>query len=169
MFGLREGVQHLANVRIRGKIRREEWPKIAERFREGETLAAIARSYQCTAPAIRYIIARSSTRPAKRTREAMVAALPDRLAPTERTRAPVNLRPPDVRDSTREIWSRIDNDIATFLAAMDALSLNESDSAYETLLMATDRLLWASARTRLELEQILKRRKEGLPARRASA
>jgi hypothetical protein len=68
---------------------------------------------------------------------------------------------------TKEIWSRINNDIATFLAAIDALSLNESDKAYEALLVATDRLLWASARTRLELEQILKRRKDGSSARRA--
>jgi len=52
----------LANVRIRGKIPREEWPKIAARFHNGETLTEIGRSYNCTAPAIRYIVARTSTR-----------------------------------------------------------------------------------------------------------
>ena len=48
----------MANVRIRGKIPRDEWPKIAARFQNGETLTEIARSYDCTAPAIRYIVGR---------------------------------------------------------------------------------------------------------------
>ena len=156
-------------MRIRGKIRREEWPKIAERFRKGETLTEIARSYQCTAPAIRYIVARASTRSARGRMEAPVLGTPSRPPSEDRRQSPDNVRPLEVAPRTREIWSRINNDIATFLAAMDALSLNESDGNYEALLMATDRLLWASARTRLELEQILKRRKEGLPARRALA
>ncbi len=158
----------MANVRIRGKIRREEWPKIAERFRKGETLTEIARSYQCTAPAIRYIIARASSRPAKG--KALAPGTPNRPPLGDRGRSlGNNVRALEVAPPTMEIWSRINNDIATFLAAMDALSLNESDGAYEVLLMATDRLLWASARTRLEVEQILKRRKEGPPARRALA
>jgi uncharacterized protein (DUF433 family) len=164
---LEKGCNTLANVRIRGKIRREEWPKIAERFRKGETLTEIARSYQCTAPAIRYIIARASSRPAKG--KALALGTPNRPPPGDRGRSLGNVRALEVAPSAKEIWSRINNDIATFLAAMDALSLNESDGAYEALLMATDRLLWASARTRLEVEQILKRRKEGLPARRALA
>ena len=55
----------MANVRIRGKIPREEWPKIAARFQNGETLTEIARSYHCTAPAIRYIVGRVSIRGGK--------------------------------------------------------------------------------------------------------
>ena len=47
------------NARMRGKIRHEEWPRIAERFQRGETLAEIARSYGCTPPAIRYIVGRA--------------------------------------------------------------------------------------------------------------
>src|SRR3546814_1687689 len=43
-------------IRASGNIPHQEWPKIAERFRNGETLAQIARSYQRTAPAIRDII-----------------------------------------------------------------------------------------------------------------
>src|SRR5262249_31496501 len=149
----------LVNVRIRGKIRREEWPKIAERFRKGETLTEIARSYNCTAPAIRYIVARASTRPAKGRTEGFAPGASNRPSPADRGSGLGNIRLVKVALPTKEIWSRINNDIATFLAAMDALSLNESDGAYEALLMATDRLLWASARTRLEVEQILKRRK----------
>ena len=55
----------MANVRIRGKIARDEWPKIAARFHNGETLTEIGRSYNCPAPAIRYIVARTSTSGAK--------------------------------------------------------------------------------------------------------
>ncbi len=52
----------MPNVRIRGKIPREEWPKIVARFQSGETLTEIGRSYHCTAPAIRYIVSRVSIR-----------------------------------------------------------------------------------------------------------
>jgi hypothetical protein len=68
----------------------------------------------------------------------------------------------------RDIWGRINSDIATFLAAIDSLSSDDSDDNYEALLDATDRLLWASARTRLELERILGNRKKGAPLRRMS-
>jgi hypothetical protein len=71
----------------------------------------------------------------------------------------------------RDIWGRINTDIATFLAAMDSLSSDDSDNNYEALealLVATDRLLWASARTRLELERVLGKRKKGASIRRIS-
>jgi hypothetical protein len=58
------------------------------------------------------------------------------------------------------IWGRINTDIATFLAAMDSLSSEDSEANYEALLAATDRLLWAAARTRLELERVLGSRKK---------
>jgi hypothetical protein len=54
-----------------------------------------------------------------------------------------------------DVWGRINTDITMFLAAMDTLSSDESVGNYEALLAATDRLLWAAARTRLELERIL--------------
>lgn len=66
-----------------------------------------------------------------------------------------------------DIWGRINNDIATFLAAMDALFASESDKNYEGLLQATDRLLWASARTRLEVERVLTARRASGTRRRA--
>ena len=55
----------------------------------------------------------------------------------------------------KEVWGRINIDIATFLGAMEAVSLDDSDDNYQVLMEATDRLLWGSARTRLELERIL--------------
>lgn len=147
----------MKNVRIRGKIRREEWPKIAERFRKGESLAEIARSYGCTAPAIRYIIRRVDRDNSEN--ENTVASVRSGRATAEvvsvETRTHANRR------SGGEIWERISSDIASFLAGMDALSVNDSDENYEALLLATDRLLRSSARTRLELERVLESRKIG--------
>ena len=57
--------------------------------------------------------------------------------------------------------------IASYLRAVDALS-EETDANYETLLMAADRLLRGSARMRLEVEEILRKRKELAPAMRSS-
>jgi hypothetical protein len=159
------------NVRIRGKISRKEWPKIAERFSKGETLAEIARSYQCTAPAIRYIVGRVSQRADGGNTEddtpksaaassvsgratAQLFSVEDRGQSGRRSEGPSTA-------DTAEIWDRISSDIASFLAGMDAVSVIDSDENYQALLVATDRLLRASARTRLELERVLGSRKMG--------
>src|SRR3546814_12620591 len=42
------------------------------------------------------------------------------------------------------IRDRVSSAIASFLAGMDALSDADSDANYEALLVATDRLFWAS-------------------------
>lgn len=166
----------MTNARIRGKIRHEEWPKIAERFSKGETLTEIARSYRCTAPAIRYIVNRASTRVGRGKMErdklegvGVVAQLDEsrrKLAPGNDERSySKGRRRFSVDAPANDIWGRISNDIATFLTAVDSLSTNDSDNNYETLLLATDRLLLASARTRLELERVLTDRKKRAPIR----
>jgi hypothetical protein len=172
----------LVNVRIRGKISRTEWPKIIERFQNGETLTEIARSYHCTAPAIRYIVNRVSTRQVRgkmeRDKVEKIAVL---ASSDERRRNSLRTGELDDRSiagrshgaflpesATSDIWSRVNNDIATFLAAMDSLSSDDSDRNCEALLLATDRLLWAAARTRLELERVLSNRKKGVAIRRVS-
>jgi hypothetical protein len=153
----------LPNVRVRGKISKVEWPKIAGRFRNGETLTEIARSYGCTAPAIRYIVGRTPVSAEKRAMlvppiEARRAARPS--ASSDRPDSGRGGTKPSPIGPTRDIWDRVNTDIATFLAAMDSLLSDDSDANYEALLAATDRLLWAGARTRLELERILGRKKE---------
>jgi hypothetical protein len=158
------------NVRVRGKIRREEWPKIAERFENGETLSEIARSYQCTAPAIRYILGRVSTR----SEEANLDDdKPEGVATPVRgdgRRTTMQVVSGDAQGQASrgsaespaaEIWDRISSDIASFLAGMDALTIDDSDENYEALLAAADRLLRASALTRIELERILNSRRLG--------
>jgi hypothetical protein len=157
----------LPNPRIRGKISKEEWVKIAARFHSGETFAQIARSYQCTPPAIRYIVARVPTREVRKMIDRDTQGKVALLAPPATGRRSRNVRTEEHRERTapranfqpdapvKDVWARINIDIATFLAAMQSVSEDDSDDNYQALLEATDRLLWGSARTRLELERIL--------------
>src|SRR5260370_417438 len=46
----------------RGKIPQSDWPSIMARYDSGETLASIARTYDCSPPAISYVVSRSRTR-----------------------------------------------------------------------------------------------------------
>jgi hypothetical protein len=46
----------------RGKIPQADWPAIMVRYEAGETLASIARTYDCSPPAISYIVSRSRDR-----------------------------------------------------------------------------------------------------------
>jgi hypothetical protein len=48
----------------RGKIPPQDWPSIIARYQAGETLARIARTYDCSPPAISYIVSRSRAREA---------------------------------------------------------------------------------------------------------
>src|SRR5215831_19200822 len=52
----------MAAKREKGKIAHAEWPAIVGRYAGGESMASIARSYGCTAPAIRYIVNRGTVR-----------------------------------------------------------------------------------------------------------
>ncbi len=51
---------------------------------------------------------------------------------------------------------------------MESLSADDSEENYQALLDATDRLLWGSARTRLELERLLGNAKRSQGVRRLS-
>ena len=46
----------------RGKSPPQDWPSIISRYQTGETLASIARTYDCSPPAISYIVSRSRAR-----------------------------------------------------------------------------------------------------------
>jgi hypothetical protein len=48
----------------RGKIPQQDWPSIITRYEAGETLASIARTYDCSPPAISYIVSRTRARTA---------------------------------------------------------------------------------------------------------
>src|ERR1700752_4269415 len=46
----------------RGKIPQSDWPLIMARYDAGETLASIARTYDCSPPAISYVVSRTRAR-----------------------------------------------------------------------------------------------------------
>src|SRR5690348_7280875 len=46
----------------RGKIPQSDWPLIMARYEAGETLASIARTYDCSPPAISYVVSRTRAR-----------------------------------------------------------------------------------------------------------
>ena len=53
-----------------------------------------------------------------------------------------------------ELRARVDTDIAAFLAAFDAALVQDTQENRSALREATDRLLRAGARTRIELERL---------------
>src|ERR1700757_728590 len=46
----------------KGKKPHHDWPSIIKRYEAGETLASIARTYDCSPPAISYIVSRNRAR-----------------------------------------------------------------------------------------------------------
>ena len=46
----------------RGKIPQSDWPLIMARYDSGETLASIAKTYDCSPPAISYVVSRGRAR-----------------------------------------------------------------------------------------------------------
>lgn len=64
----------------RGKIPQQDWPSIIARYEAGETLASIARTYDCSPPAISYILSRSRARAATAATLAAAPSLQDQSA-----------------------------------------------------------------------------------------
>jgi hypothetical protein len=134
----------------KGKIPVQEWSVIATRHQQGESLASLARAYGCTAPAISYIVRRVANPEQSRSRivEGRVA-LAGAAAPAVRAEPQEGPRAidPQLRD-------RVHSDISTFLVAFDAACTKLNAETRARLLDATDRLLRAGARTRIELERL---------------
>jgi len=136
------------------KIPRQEWAAIANRRHQGESFASIARTYDCTPPAIRYIVQRGSqlrdgeavppsvvSRPSAASRSVR-AAMPGPFRQTSTTGLNVVLR-----DATTA-------EVANFLVAFDGAIEDPTTHALENLRDATDRLLRAVARVRIALEPL---------------
>jgi hypothetical protein len=148
--------------REKGKIPRGEWPAIVARSSDGESLASIARRYNCTAPAIRYIVKRSAAsqkQPQDGPRIGLVGAkhpsgaraipnAPELVASGAAPRGTARF------NLDAEIYERVTSDIASFLVLLDAAVGDPGARNLESLRLATDRLMRAAARTRLELERV---------------
>lgn len=154
-------------MRQQRKISRDEWAAIAARHATGESLASIGRVYDCTAPAIRYIL--------RQARKSDPALMPDQTIPSavqpldadlagdERRRAEpasgsgrgakgqAGSNQRAVFDpSLREAMTL---EISAFLVAFDAVVVGGTPEAFDRLRGATDRLMRAAARVRIELER----------------
>jgi transposase-like protein len=158
----------MSGERRKGKIPHSEWSEIARRYGAGETLTEIARRYDCTAPAIRYIIKRQRSGPQGRERAGGRPGLLQRRSPgaTHPNAVSAAIEMPAKTSSTERVpasfWTRVSSDIASFLAAMDATIADENDATHTTLLEAADRLLRVSALTRLEIERVRRARQKTL-------
>jgi hypothetical protein len=73
----------------RGKIPQQDWPSIITRHEAGETLASIARTYDCSPPAISYIVSRSR---ARRSADEPAPAIP--VTPAEPQLVKIHPSPP---------------------------------------------------------------------------
>ncbi len=165
----------MKGLTTRGKIPFSDRPRIVARYEGGETIASISRSFGCTAPAIRYLIKRTKgtlsrdnearTRgTAHGTPKAPSPALSSTLEilraaslPLDRTVLGAPVRTIENAGSEifdRSLRDRISSDIAAFLVAFDAATRELTRLNIETLVEATDSLLQACARTRMELDRL---------------
>jgi hypothetical protein len=171
----------MAGIREKGKIARQEWPKILARYNSGETIAQISRAYGCTAPAIRYIIKRTGSlkeRAEGPPSEAAASAENEkrRVSPgrpvrvsTDRPTAkmPAGATLERERAVGIELRNRVTADVAGFLVALDYVVIDNSAEALATLQDAADRLMRSTARVRLELERLAEGGKRGASATKA--
>jgi hypothetical protein len=164
----------MVNLREKGKIPRNEWPRILSKYASGESVAQIGRDYGCTAPAIRYIIKRvgmlkgdgGGEGPLS---ERKILPSPTSRSPTSRSMAPsrqkngaASATPPHVAESGTsggllgpELRARVTGDVVSVLAALDRAVLEGSIDSLTALQEAVDNLMRSAARTRIDLGRIL--------------
>jgi len=108
----------------RGKIPQSDWPLIMARYDSGETLASIARTYDCSPPAISYVVSRSRARqpgaetpptaPTATTPQLIKAAASEPTASGNVQAPAASALPPNGQQNDRreEIWPRQANGFA---------------------------------------------------------
>lgn len=138
----------------KGKIPRSEWSAIRTRYETGKSIASIARHYRCTAPAIRYILRRPLS---------AGGAAPAHAAMTLAAKEPgaAKVLPPIPRPNkarmrspiSADLHNRITREVSLFLVALDSVLIDPTETSIATLHDASDRLMRAAARVRIELEQ----------------
>ena len=149
----------MSNPREKGKIPHSEWPEIRMRYGNGESLASIARDYRCTAPAIRYIVKRRLSSGDGEGEKAQPASSAPHEAhahagPEPAGRKSVPARPaPRLSGITLEVQKRVTTEISFFLVALDIALTHPTNANLLALHDATDRLMRAAARVRIETER----------------
>jgi hypothetical protein len=158
------------------KIPRTEWGAIAARHDAGESLAKIGRDYKCTAPAIRYILHRRIRAAGGLDDMSDLAPAPSRRGDTTTeyespaqetiaesrqtvTLAPGSDRAPVANDTETSgfdatLRDRVTVEVSVFLVAFETVMAKPTTKDFDCLRDATDRLLRAAARVRIELERV---------------
>lgn len=138
------------------KIARQEWAAIKSRHATGESLASIARAYQCTAPAIRYIVRQNVKLDPSAFLPKDEEGLPPpahRPAGDNGGRQPAAAVPgPQAVGFNPELREAVAAQIAYFLVAFDAVLAFPDAANCDQLRDAVDRLMRAAARVRIGLE-----------------
>jgi hypothetical protein len=162
------------NGRQQRKIARTEWPAIAARRAAGESFASIGRRYHCSAPAIRYIVRQETAAVAHEGYKNEPNAPPrsgrtslreaggigrSGAEPSAASRAydkAVASSPRAAAEAGFDFGLRevMTVEVSAFLVAFDAVVADSAPDAFDRLRGATDRLLRAAARTRIELERV---------------
>jgi hypothetical protein len=164
----------MVNLREKGKIPRNEWPRILSKYASGESVAQIGRDYGCTAPAIRYIIKRVGMLKGDGGGEGPLSERKILPSPTSRSPASRSMAlsrqkngaastaPPHVAESGTsggllgpELRARVTGDVVSVLAALDRAVLEGSIDSLTALQDAVDSLMRSAARTRIDLGRIL--------------
>lgn len=162
----------LQGSRRKGKIPHAEWASIRARRGAGEAFASIARDYGCTAPAICYIVTGGAKR-REASREPRAPSAPPAPAVPRSDEPP---EPPLAGETAKTPWllaaacrsqsegafdaklrERVTGDVASFLVALDPVVLRLTPEGLGNLREATDRLMRAAARTRIEVERVAAR------------
>lgn len=133
----------------RKKIARQEWPAIAARYHQGESLASIARSYDCTPPAIRYIVHRGSLADGGRNRPVQYGATVEQPVadPTGQIGCVLSVAP-ELGSALRDA---VTAEIANFMVSLDR-AVDEAPPSLDALRRACDQLMRAVARVRIAVE-----------------
>jgi hypothetical protein len=147
-------------LREKGKICKAQWGAIAEAyFHKRETLAQIARDFNVTAPAIRYI-----------TRQIMAGKESQQTVARAASRARVSPRAANARQhagkphrranpSFRDFHNRATSSVAEFLSALEDAAGAMPNKKLTLIQEACDTLMLAMARLRTEINITIARDK----------
>jgi hypothetical protein len=164
------------DIRSPRKIPRTEWEAIAARHDAGESLAKIGRDYKCTAPAIRYILhqriraaggledmADLARRPSQRGDNGTIERENSSQETIAESRPTVPLRGTDpalaangldISGFDAALRDRVTVEVSVFLVAFETVMAKPTAEDFDRLRDATDSLMRAAARVRIELERV---------------
>jgi hypothetical protein len=151
---------------VKGKIPRAEWPTIIERYRQHESLIAIAARYGCTAPAISYILRQAKAtrgKPEMKSTQLVRNGSAASKNSTDSVRKSGEVRvlkssvavacqvdEPDEGRLGDKLRERISDDIASFVVALSGVISEMTPDNLDKLLETSDKLMLAASLARVE-------------------